>query len=143
VARRRQIRQLRALEVPDAVVLDAEGLSAGAQGNLRVRAELTVAEALGARVHVSSVTLAEVLRRKPRDARVHLLLSGIEKAPVTAALGRAAGELLGRASRNDTVDAVVAVTARSVGQHVRLITADPTDLRALTADMPGVTVVPI
>jgi hypothetical protein len=70
MARRRQIRQLRAVEVPDAVVLDAEGLSAGAQGNLRVRAELTVAEGLGARVYVSSVTLAEVLRGKPRDARV-------------------------------------------------------------------------
>ena len=37
MARRRQRRQL-AGEVPDAVLLDSEGLSAGAQGDARVRA---------------------------------------------------------------------------------------------------------
>ena len=142
MARRRQRRQL-AGEVPDAVLLDSEGLSAGAQGDARVRAELTVAEQLGARVHVSSVTLAEVLRGQRRDARVHSLLSAVEKVPVTPELGRTAGELLGRTGRDDTVDAVVAVTAQSVGRLVRLLTGDPADLRALTADMPGVTVVPI
>lgn len=141
MARRRQ-RQL-AGEVPDAVLLDSEGLSAGAQGDARVRAELTVAEQLGARVHVSSVTLAEVIRGQRRDARVHSLLSAVEKVPVTPELGRAAGELLGRTGRDDTVDAVVAVTAQSVGRLVRLLTGDPGDLRALTAAMPGVTVVPI
>ncbi len=139
MARRRQL----AGEVPDAVLLDSEGLSAGAQGDARVRAELTVAEQLGARVHVSSVTLAEVIRGQRRDARVHSLLSAVEKVPVTPELGRAAGELLGRTGRDDTVDAVVAVTAQSVGRLVRLLTGDPADLRALTADMPGVTVVPI
>ena len=142
MARRRQLRQL-AGEVPDAVLLDSEGLSAGAQGDARVRAELTVAEQLGARVHVSSVTLAEVIRGQRRDARVHSLLSAVEKVPVTPELGRTAGELLGRTGRDDTVDAVVAVTAQSVGRLVRLLTGDPADLRALTADMPGVTVVPI
>ena len=142
MARRRQRRQL-AGEVPDAVLLDSEGLSAGAQGDARVRAELTVAEQLGARVHVSSVTLAEVIRGQRRDARVHSLLSAGEKVPVTPELGRTAGELLGRTGRDDTVDAVVAVTAQSVGRLVRLLTGDPADLRALTADMPGVTVVPI
>lgn len=142
MARRRQRRQL-AGEVPDAVLLDSEGLSAGAEGDARVRAELTVAEQLGARVHVSSVTLAEVIRGQRRDARVHSLLSAVEKVPVTPELGRAAGELLGRTGRDDTVDAVVAVTAQSVGRLVRLLTGDPADLRALTADMPGVTVVPI
>lgn len=142
MARRRQSRQLTG-EVPDAVLLDSEGLSAGAQGNARVRAELTVAEQLGTRVYVSSVTLAEVLRGQRRDARVHSLLSAVEKVPVTPDLGRAAGELLGRTGRDDTVDAVVAVTAQSVGRLVRLLTGDPADLRALTADMPGVTLVPI
>ena len=142
MARRRRRRQLTG-EVPDAVLLDSEGLSAGAQGDARVRAELTVAEQLGARVHVSSVTLAEVIRGQRRDARVHSLLSAVEKVPVTPELGRAAGELLGRTDRDDTVDAVVAVTAQSVGRLVRLLTGDPADLRALTADMPGVTVVPI
>ncbi len=75
MARRRQSRQLTA-EVPDAVLLDSEGLSAGAQGDARVRAELTVAEQLGARVHVSSVTLAEVLRGQRRDASSALAVVG-------------------------------------------------------------------
>jgi predicted nucleic acid-binding protein len=143
VARRRQGRQLKPGGIPDAVLLDSEALSAGAQGNVRVRAELTVAEQLGARVHVSSVTLAEVLRGQRRDARVHSLMAVVDKVSVTPDLGRAAGELLGRTGRDDTVDSVVAVTAQSVGNLVRLLTSDPADLRALTAEMPGVIVVPI
>jgi predicted nucleic acid-binding protein len=141
VARRRQHRRLRA--VADALILDSGALSAGAEGQVRVRAELAVAEQLGASVHVSAVTLTEVLRGHARDARVHALLSSIQREPVTPELGREAGELLGRTARDDTVDAIVAVTAQAVAGRVRLLTGDPTDLRALTTDMPAVTVVPI
>jgi predicted nucleic acid-binding protein len=123
--------------------LDSGAISAGAEGDVRVRAELSLAEQVGARVHVSSVTLAEVLRGHPRDARLHFLLAGMDKDPVTPELGRAAGELLGRTGRDDTVDAIVAVTADGAGNRVRLLTGDPVDLRALATDMPGVTVVPI
>jgi hypothetical protein len=56
-------------------------------------------------------------------------------------LGRAAGELLGRTGRDDTVDAIVAVTASELGQKVRIVTGDPDVLRVLTAEMDGVTVV--
>jgi hypothetical protein len=45
--------------------------------------------------------------------------------------------------RDDTVDAIVAVTAQTLGSRVRLLTGDPDDLEALTADMANVTVVPI
>lgn len=143
MARRRQRGRLRAPAVPDAVVLDSGAVTAGAQGDVRVRAELTLAEQIGAELHVSSVTLTEVLRGHPRDARTHALLSGMSKEAVTPELGRAAGELLGRAARNDTVDAIVAVTAGTVGSRVRLVTGDPLDLGALTDDMATVTVVPI
>ena len=143
MARRRSSRRLRSREVPGAVSLDAHALSAGAQGHHRVRAELALAERLGALVHVSSVTLAEVLRGHPRDARVHALLSVLDQDDVTPALGRSAGELLGRTSRDDTVDAIVAVTAEGLGIPVRLLTGDPGDLRDLTADMHNVTVVAI
>jgi predicted nucleic acid-binding protein len=143
VARRRQHRQLRAATVADALVLDSGALSAGAEGHVRVRAELAVAEQLGAQVHVSAVTLTEVLRGHHRDARVHALLSGFKREHVTPELGRAAGELLGRTARDDTIDAIVAVTAQSVGRRVRLLTGDPADLRELTADMSDVTIVPI
>lgn len=143
MARRRQRVRLRVATVPDAVILDAGALSAAAAGDARVAAELSLAEQLGVRVSVSSVTLAEVLRGHPRDARIHFLLAGVDKHPVTAELGRAAGELLGRTSRDDTIDAVVAVTALAAGNRVRLLTGDPVDLRALTAGMGSVTVVPI
>ncbi|MHB1533213.1 MAG: type II toxin-antitoxin system VapC family toxin [Acidimicrobiales bacterium] len=123
--------------------MDATALEEGARGGTRVRAELAVAEQLGATIHVSSVTLAEVLRGHRRDARVHQLLGGVEQDPVTPRLGRTAGELLGRTARNDTVDAIVAVSAAGIGGRVRLLTADPDDLRVLTADMAGVTVVTI
>ena len=140
MARRRERRQL---ILPDAVLLDSEGLSAAAAGSARVRAELILAERLGASVHVSAVTLAESLRGGPRDARVHGLLKSVVQRPVTPELGRAAGELLGRTGRADTVDAIVAATASGLGQRVRILTSDPRDLRALTAEMDAVTVVAV
>jgi predicted nucleic acid-binding protein len=143
MARRRQPRRLRPVPVPEAVVLDSGALSAAAEGDTRVRAELSVAEQLGASVHVSSVTLTGVLRGHARDARVHALLSGVEQNPVTPELGRAAGELLGRTHRDDTVDAIIAATANCLSVTVRLLTGDPGDLRALTSEMPAVTVVPL
>jgi predicted nucleic acid-binding protein len=142
MARRRRSRRLNTV-VPDAVVLDSGALSAAAQGDVRVRAELSFAEQLGVRVHVSSVTLTEVLRGHQRDARVHGLLAGVDQDSVTPEIGRAAGELLGQTNRNDTIDAIIAVTAHRAGSHVRLLTGDPDDLSALTTDMAGVTIVPI
>ena len=140
MARRRERRQL---ILPDAVLLDSEGLSAAAAGSARVRAELILAERLGASVHVSAVTLAETLRGGPRDARVHSLLKSVVQRPVTPELGRAAGELPGRTGRADTVDAIVAAMASGLGQRLRILTSDPRDLRALTAEMDAVTVVAV
>ena len=143
MAGRRPHQRLSAGVLPDAVLLDSEGLSGAATSNVRVRAELALAERLGVSVHVSAVTLAETLRGGPRDARLHASLKGLGQEPVTTALGRAAGELLGHTGRADTVDAIVAVTARGLGRNVRIITSDPDDLRALTAEMDGVSVVPV
>ena len=143
MARRRQRRQLRPGGIPDAVVLDATALSGAAAGQARIRAELTLAEELGVEVYVSSVTLTETLRGHRRDARINAVLTGTDQKPVTPQLGRAAGELLGRTNRDDTVDAIVAVTAEALGTRVRLLTGDPSDLNALAADMANVTVVPI
>ena len=143
MARRRQRRQLRPGAIPDAVLLDSRALSGAATGQIRVRAELRLAEELGVEVHVSSVTLTETLRGHRRDARVHAVLGGTEQQSVTPDLGRAAGELLGQTGRDDTVDAIVAVTAAGLGARVRLLTGDPVDMHALTAGMANVTVVPI
>ena len=123
-------------------LLDSGAVSKAAEGDIRVRAELAVAEQLGADVHVISVTLTEVLRGDPRDARVHALLAGVKQDSVSPEFGRAAGELLGR-TRRDSVDAILAVAANAAGSRVRLLTGDVDDLRALTAEMAGVTVVQV
>lgn len=94
-------------------------------------------------MHVSAVTLTETLRGSARDARVHALLRAVRKEPVTPEQGRAAGELLGRTGRNDTADAIVAVTAAALGRNVRILTSDAGDLTALTEDMANVSVVPV
>lgn len=143
MARRQQRRRLRPAALPDAVILDAGALSGAAEGAFRIRAELSLAEQLGVDVYVSSVTLTETLRGHGRDARVHAVLAGTDQQAVTPQLGRSAGELLGQTNRQDTIDAIVSVTAATLGSRVRLLTGDPDDLNALTADMPNVTVVPI
>ena len=143
MARRRRSRRLSTFAVPDAIVLDSGAVSAAAEGDVRVRAELSVAEEIGVRVHVSTVTLTEVLRGHPRDARIHSLLAAVDQDPVTPEIGRAAGELLGQTQRHDTVDAIIAITAGRAGSRVRLLTGDPTDLGGLTATIPHVTVVAV
>src|SRR5260370_35621531 len=76
--------------LPDAGVLDSEGLSR-ASGNLRVRAELTLARQFGATVYVSAVTLTETLPRSPRDSGLHSLHEAVGKERVTPDQGWPAG----------------------------------------------------
>ncbi len=104
-----------------------------------------MARQFGASVYVSAVTLTETLRGSSRDARarIHALLKAVRTEPVTPQQGRAAGELLGRTGRADTVDAIVAITAAGLGQNVRILTGDVEDLTALTAEMNNVSVVPV
>jgi predicted nucleic acid-binding protein len=125
---------------PAALVLDSEGLSEAARGAEIPRGLVRRARDAGRPVVVSAVTLAEVLRGHPRDAAVHLLLKGCRVEPVSAAVGRAAGELLGRTGRKDTVDAVVVATATTLPPPVLVLTSDPSDLGALAGDLPGIAV---
>jgi predicted nucleic acid-binding protein len=124
----------------EAILLDAEGLSKAADAHPVVRAFLLAAELSRTPVVVSAVTLAETLRGQRRDAGVHGVLGGCRIEPVSTEVGRAAGELLGRTRRKDTVDAVVAATAAKLPGSVRVLTSDPADLRALTEEFPRVTI---
>jgi predicted nucleic acid-binding protein len=88
---------------------------------------------------VSAITLTEVLRGGPRDAAVHRVLPRITVVPVTAAIGRRAGELLGTAGLSGhrcAIDAVVGATALGMARPVVLLTSDPDDLIKLTEE-PG------
>jgi predicted nucleic acid-binding protein len=77
------------------------------------------------------------------DARAREVLAGIDQEPVTAQPGRSAGELLGRTNRDETIDAIIAVTAEKLGGRVRLLTGDPDEFNALATDMANVMVIPI
>lgn len=122
-----------------AVVLEADGLSKAAGGDVAARA-ITAAAELGTPVLTSAVTLTESLRGTPRDAPVHRLLESIDVVDVTAKIARTAGGLLGSAGRDDTVDALVVSTAQTVasryGGHVLVVTSDPRDITALAGEDP-------
>ena len=78
------------------LVLDSEGLAKLAAGDPRARAHLKAALDRRAKVAVSALTLTEVLRGGPRDAPVHQRsVAGSSVIPVTSAIARRAGELLG------------------------------------------------
>lgn len=116
------------------LVLDSEGLSKLARGDARVRGYLDSARARGAKVAVSAVTLTEALRGDPRDAAVHRVLARITIVPVTAAIARRAGELLGTAGLSGhrcAIDAVVAATALDLERPVVLLSSDPDDMNRL------------
>lgn len=123
------------------VVLDADAVTKAASNDRRVQAFLTSARKRDARVVVSTITLAEVLRGGRRDASAHRVLNRITHIPVTADLGRAAGGLLGSAKVADaTVDAIVAATALAEPGPVVVLTSDPDDLTRLTAGHDSVAV---
>jgi predicted nucleic acid-binding protein len=129
--------------VREALLLDSRGVSSAADQTGVAYAFVLAARRLNAPVVVSAITLAEVLRGRPRDAAVHRLLKGCRVEAASRELGRAAGELLGRTGRKDTVDAVVAVTAAALPGPVRVLTSDVGDLGALTEEFAGVTVEPV
>lgn len=123
------------------VVLDSEGLSKAAARDERTAAFIKQALAEQGRVVVPTVTLAEVLRGGQRDAAVHQVLNQYEVQDITAALGRVAGEILGQAGSDKTVDAVVAAVAVARPGRVLVLTSDVDDLSALTAGRGGIKVV--
>ena len=75
-----------------------------------------------------------------RGTHVALLEAAVLE-PLTPALARAAGELLARAKRSDTIDATVIVSAAQRGDLV--VTDDPGDLERLAAFVTGVDVLEV
>jgi hypothetical protein len=66
--------------------------------------------------------------RGSRQALLARTLEAIEIRPLDRALGRAAGELLARASRSDVVDAALVLLASDGDQ---IVTSDPRDIESL------------
>lgn len=125
-------------QTPRRLILDSGAVIALSRGEQRARAFLARAVELGAPIDVPVVVVAETVRGGPRDAAVHRVLKAVDSIPVaTAAIGRAAGRLLGIAKSSATVDAlVVAQAAAAGGAHI--LTGDPGDLEPLAEPHPEV-----
>jgi predicted nucleic acid-binding protein len=120
-------------------VLDAEGIVKFAAGDPRTMERFKAAWKRDGQVVTAASALAEVLRGGARDAQVHRVLNRITVVPIDKALGRAAGELLGRAGlagHRCTIDALLAAVALGQPRPVVLLTSDPDDMARLT-DEPG------
>jgi len=121
--------------VGGALVLDCEGIVKLASGDPMTRHRFEAARRRGSLVLTAAPTLAEVLRGTPRDAGMHRVLNRITVVPIDKRLGRAAGEVLGRAGlsgHQHGLDALLAVVAMEQQRPIVLLTSDPDDLRRLT-----------
>jgi predicted nucleic acid-binding protein len=147
MARPRRTRQVPP-GVTDILVLDADGVTKAAAGDKRVAAWLERARELDADVMVSAVTIAEVVRGVPGDAKVNRVVKAADVVPADEAMGRSAGALLGRARSRATVDALVAATASAAVKRLSasrciVLSSDPGDLQALLSDEPAVQIIPV
>ncbi len=122
------------VQAAHALVLDREGLSRAATGNQRAAAWIARARELRLPLAVNAVTLTETLRGGGRDAPIHLLTRNAQIDTVDSSFAAEAGRLLGRTRRDDTVDALVATTAIGLARPAVILTSDPDDLSALTAE---------
>jgi predicted nucleic acid-binding protein len=121
------------------MVLDNEALSKAATDRA-MYVRLKVAYDDGHRVLTSAAILAEVLRGTSRDAKVHRVLARVAVEPVSEAIGRRAGHLIGAAAMSaaQAVDAMVAATA--IEQAERAEAADRVaSVLIITSDLPHLT----
>jgi hypothetical protein len=72
---------------------------------------------------------SEVWRGR-RNASLARALRSVDVRPLDSALGRAAGELLGAASRSDVIDAAVGLLSKDGDE---IVTSDRDDLGVLAA----------
>ena len=126
---------------PRCLILDSGAVIGWARGDVRVRAMLARALELGVDVRIPTVVLAETLRGGPRDAPIHRVRAAVDVFPQTEAVARVAGALLGRIRGKNTVDALVA--AEAIASGADLLTGDASDMIALLANHPTVSVLEV
>ena len=110
------------------VIYDAGVLVAADRNTRSVWAEHRVRLEAGIVPVVPGPVVAQV-SRSPAQAQLRRLLQGCEVVNLTEERAHAAGQLLGRTSSRDVVDAVVAATAAELRADV--VTGDRADIRRL------------
>jgi len=111
------------------VILDAGALIAVDRNSRAMMARLLAAQLEGEELRTHAMVVAQVWRDAGgRQALLARLLGSVAVLPIDEALGRRAGELLGRSKRTDSIDAALVLISRE-GEVV--LTGDPDDLRPL------------
>jgi predicted nucleic acid-binding protein len=110
------------------LVLDAGALIAYERGSKRVQAFLERAVAVGENVAIPTAVVAQVWRDGARQARVVLLLRGVEEIPLSPERARRSGELQRAAESADVVDASVVDLALDGDE---ILTSDLDDIHRL------------
>ncbi len=114
---------------PDlSLILDTGALIAVDRGDRRVAALLRVAHRERVPIRTSSLVIAQAWRDGSRQVHLARILRGVDAVPVDEATGRRLGELLGRNSSADVVDAHVV----HIAEHGdTILTSDPDDIHRL------------
>jgi hypothetical protein len=110
------------------LVLDSGALIALERNERSMWARLKAAEIAREVPLTQGGVVGQVWRGGPRQARLARALQGVDVRPLDRALGRAAGELLARASSSDVIDAAVVLLAID-GDDI--VTLDRSDFEAL------------
>jgi hypothetical protein len=112
------------------IVLDAAAMIALEQNERSMWVRLKAAQRDEEIPVTHAGVLGQVWRGVPRQARLSQALGGLDVRPVDRALGRAAGELLGRTSLSDVIDAALVLVAQDGDE---IVTVDRSDYRILAA----------
>jgi hypothetical protein len=110
------------------LVLDAGALIAYERGSRIVQAHLERTWRAGEVSRTSTGVVAQVWRDGARQARVALLLRGVDEVELTGARARRVGRLLHAAEATDVVDASIVELCHD-GDEV--LTSDPDDIGRL------------
>src|SRR5690242_12032395 len=110
------------------MILDTGGLLAWAYGDADAREFIQEAAARRVAIVVSAVVIAQAIRGGRGDVAINWALGRIgEQVPVTPALARQAGALLGATGTTDVVDAIVVAEALRF-LPATILTSDPGDI---------------
>jgi hypothetical protein len=102
------------------LVLDSGALIALERNERPMWVRLKAAEIAGEPPVTHGGVLGQAWRGGPRQARLARVLQGLEVHPLDRALGRSAGELLGKAGASDVIDAAVVLLATDGDEIVTL-----------------------
>ncbi len=110
------------------LVLDAGALVALERNERSMWVRLKFSQLAGEPPVSHAGVVGQVWRGGPHQARLSQALGGIEIRPLDEGLGRSAGELLGKTSKSDVVDAAVALLANDGDE---IVTSDRGDIQAM------------